>query len=158
MKGFGGLIILVFVGSAGWGMAQQMDQDTIAMAVGIFFGALAVIPVALIVLAASRRREEGGYDGGSRGYAQRGYDQPRYDVQPYYGGRQQHYGRHPSAGSGRRTESIEGYHPMLPPVIIVPPGQPPYQQPPNQAPPWAATGGGNMQWLPPGDDRFGYDG
>ncbi len=77
------LIILVFVGSAGWRIGNTLSSDAISMAVGIFFGVLAGIPAALLVLASDRRRPDRGHP--SRGVAEHAvsYQQGSY---PPYGG------------------------------------------------------------------------
>jgi len=50
------LLMLVFVGSAGWRIGSTLSSDAISMAVGIFFGVLAGIPAALLVMASERHR------------------------------------------------------------------------------------------------------
>ena len=52
MKRLFGLIVLVFIGAAGWRVGSGLSSDAVSMAVGIFFGILAGIPAALLVLAA----------------------------------------------------------------------------------------------------------
>ena len=52
------LIVLVFVGTAGWRIGNSLSSDAISMAVGIFFGVLAGIPTALLVLASDRHKAE----------------------------------------------------------------------------------------------------
>jgi hypothetical protein len=56
MKKMIGLIILIFVGTAGWRIGNNLSSEAISMAVGIFFGVLAGIPTALLVLAADRHK------------------------------------------------------------------------------------------------------
>jgi hypothetical protein len=58
MKKMIGLIVLVFVGTAGWRIGNNLSSDAISMAVGIFFGVLAGIPTALLVLAADRHKSD----------------------------------------------------------------------------------------------------
>lgn len=48
---------LVFVGVAGWRISEQLSADAIGMALGVLFGVLAGLPVALLVLASNRRQE-----------------------------------------------------------------------------------------------------
>ena len=94
MKRLFGLIVLVFIGAAGWRVGSGLSSDAVSMAVGIFFGILAGIPAALLVLAAERRRPERA----TREYGQ-SYGPPN--------GREYGVSRH------------EGYyHPPQPPVIV----------------------------------------
>jgi len=51
-------IILVFVGTAGWRIGNNLSSDAISMAVGIFFGVLAGIPTALLLLASERYKTD----------------------------------------------------------------------------------------------------
>lgn len=51
------LILLIFVGVTAWRISERLSADAIGMALGVLFGILAGIPVALLVLASSRRRE-----------------------------------------------------------------------------------------------------
>ncbi len=57
MKQFLGLAGLVLIGTVGWRIGDALSSDAISMALGIFFGILAGIPAALLVLAAERQRE-----------------------------------------------------------------------------------------------------
>jgi hypothetical protein len=57
MKRYLGLLLLIFVGVAGWRIGGSLSPDALSMAVGILFGVLAGIPAALLVLASGRRRE-----------------------------------------------------------------------------------------------------
>ncbi|MEZ4617750.1 MAG: hypothetical protein R2867_19875 [Caldilineaceae bacterium] len=50
------LLAMAFIGTAGWRIGNGLSSDAISMAVGIFFGILAGIPAALLVLASDRRR------------------------------------------------------------------------------------------------------
>ncbi len=52
------LFLLVFVAVAAWRISERLSADAIGMALGVFLGVLAGIPVALVVLASARRREE----------------------------------------------------------------------------------------------------
>ena len=52
---FGGVL---FVGVAAWRIGDRLSADAIGMALGVLFGVLAGLPVALLVLASSRRREQ----------------------------------------------------------------------------------------------------
>ena len=58
------IALLVFVAVAGWRVGGGLSSDAVSMAVGVFFGVLAGIPTALLVMAGSRRREGVG-DAGS---------------------------------------------------------------------------------------------
>lgn len=50
------LVLLIFVGVAGWRAGGAISSDAMGMAVGIVFGVFAGLPVSLLVLAATRRR------------------------------------------------------------------------------------------------------
>jgi hypothetical protein len=54
MIGLGGLI---FIGVVAWRIDSRLSADAIGMALGVLFGVLAGLPVALLVLAANRRRD-----------------------------------------------------------------------------------------------------
>ncbi len=125
MKRFLGLIVLIFIGAAGWRVGSGLSSDAISMAVGIFFGILAGIPAALLVLASERRRPE---------RATRDYGQS--------------YGPHKGGEYG--VSRHEGYyHPPQPPVIVVTgaagtpqqpyAGLPGYGQPEGYKADWATT-------------------
>ena len=58
---------LVFIGMAGWRISEQLSADAIGMALGVLFGVLAGLPVALLVLASNRRRERDDEDPMPRG-------------------------------------------------------------------------------------------
>lgn len=49
---------LLLIGVIGWRIGENLSSDAVSMAVGIFFGILAGIPTALLVLASDRRRAE----------------------------------------------------------------------------------------------------
>lgn len=68
------LILLVFVGVAAWRISERLSADAIGMALGVLFGVLAGVPVALLVLASSRRRDDGQDD--ARGAHRRAVDGP----------------------------------------------------------------------------------
>lgn len=55
MKGWLGLALLVFVGTAGWRIGNMLSPDALSMAVGVLFGVLAGVPTALLVMAGGRR-------------------------------------------------------------------------------------------------------
>jgi len=54
-----GLVVLVFVGLAGWRLLNTLSADAVALAVGVCFGILAGIPTALLMLASGNRRNTG---------------------------------------------------------------------------------------------------
>lgn len=129
MKRLFGLIVLVFIGAAGWRVGSGLSSDAVSMAVGIFFGILAGIPAALLVLAAERRRPE-------RATREYGRD----------------YGQNYGAPNGREygVSRHEGYyHPPQPPVIVLTgaagmtqqpyTGLPGYGQPEGYKADWAAN-------------------
>ncbi len=49
------LLLLIFVGFAGWRAGGILSPDALGMAVGILLGVFASLPVALLLLAATRR-------------------------------------------------------------------------------------------------------
>ena len=49
---------LVFIGVMAWRIGERLSADAIGMALGVLFGIVAGLPVALLVLAANRRRGE----------------------------------------------------------------------------------------------------
>ena len=51
------LLLVAFVGAAGWNIGNQLSSDALGMSVGILLGVLAGLPVALLVIAAGRRSE-----------------------------------------------------------------------------------------------------
>ncbi len=48
---------LIFVSVATWRIGNRLSADAIGMALGVLFGVLAGLPVALLVLASNRRRD-----------------------------------------------------------------------------------------------------
>ena len=46
------------VGSCAWQVGERLSPDAISMAVGVMFGTLAGLPVALLVMASNARAEE----------------------------------------------------------------------------------------------------
>ena len=57
MKRVLALVLLVFVGVGAWRIGSALDSDAVSMAVGVFFGVLAGVPAALLVLAARSRED-----------------------------------------------------------------------------------------------------
>lgn len=51
------LMIVVFVAVFAWRVGERISADALSMVIGIFFGTLASVPAAILVLAASRRGE-----------------------------------------------------------------------------------------------------
>ena len=87
---------VVFVAVAAWRIGSRLSADAVGMAVGVLFGVIAGVPASLLVLASSRRRDEG------RGrYQEENRRLARYQGAPYGG----------------------GYYPQ-PPVIVVTGNQP----------------------------------
>jgi hypothetical protein len=48
---------ICFVCVVGWKVADKLSTDALSMGIGVVFGVLAGVPTALMVLAASRRKE-----------------------------------------------------------------------------------------------------
>lgn len=71
--------ILVVGGVAAWQIGESLSSDAISMGLGIFFGMLAGLPAALLVLAASRRNE---YVERDRSTVSRESGYPSYAHQP----------------------------------------------------------------------------
>jgi hypothetical protein len=49
--------LLVFVTTLGWRISERLSADAIGMGIGMAFGIMAGVPVALLVMAAGQRRE-----------------------------------------------------------------------------------------------------
>jgi len=56
------LFLLVFVAVGTWRVSERLSADALGMALGVFLGVLAGVPVALLVLASARRREDRGQE------------------------------------------------------------------------------------------------
>jgi hypothetical protein len=69
MKRFMMLLVLVLVGVVTWRLSERLSADAIGMALGVFLGILAGLPIALLVLAATRRRERQHNGWGDEGQA-----------------------------------------------------------------------------------------
>lgn len=98
------LILLIFVGVTAWRISERLSADAIGMGLGVLFGVLAGIPVALLVLASARRRDAW-----------------------------QDEGQHPQHGASRRSLEMHGHGYAMPvqqpPVIVLAgPGYPAMQQ------------------------------
>lgn len=50
-------VICVFVGVMTWKIGEKLSADTIALFLGVILGVLATIPTGLLMIAASRRKE-----------------------------------------------------------------------------------------------------
>jgi len=110
---------LVFLGVVTWRIGGRLSADAIGMALGVLFGVLAGLPVALLVLASNRRRERQDDEGRAGGYP---------------------------GGQGRQRALPQGYGypmPMQQPPVIVVAGHP------NTAPQGTANGYGYQQPYPP---------
>ena len=59
----GGLLLLAFVGFAGWRIGGHLSSDAMGMAVGMLLGIMAGIPTALIILANESRYDRSHDDG-----------------------------------------------------------------------------------------------
>ncbi len=57
MKGLVLVFGMVILSIMGWRVGSQISSDAVSMAVGVMFGVLAGVPMALMVLASSRRRQ-----------------------------------------------------------------------------------------------------
>lgn len=81
MKRFIGLLLMIFVGMAGWRIGDGLSSDALSMAVGVLFGVLAGIPTALLVLSSSTRKANDREPSEqNRGYLGASY--PSYTPQP----------------------------------------------------------------------------
>jgi hypothetical protein len=56
---------MFLVGACAWHVGETLSSDAISMALGIFFGVFAGLPVALLVLAAERRDRPAEYPRGN---------------------------------------------------------------------------------------------
>lgn len=86
--------VLVGGGVLAWRIGDTLSSDAISMGLGIFFGMLAGLPAALLVMAASRRRD--------------------YVEQPHSGGR-----RSGDSPYGNGAYGSYGAYNGQPPVIVV---------------------------------------
>jgi hypothetical protein len=84
MKKLIGLMLLVFIGMAGWRVGSNLSSDAISMAIGVLFGVLAGVPAALLVLTAERRRQEAEEEPQPTRAAY-GLGYPHYAQHPQYG-------------------------------------------------------------------------
>ncbi len=71
--------LLFFLALGAWRLASTLSSDALGMAVGMFFGVLAGIPTALLVLATGRRRTGDDEEGLAAGRARQA---PAYPFQP----------------------------------------------------------------------------
>lgn len=107
------LSALVFLGAAGWSLGQKLSPDALSMAVGIFFGVVASVPAAILVLAASRRADRQPTVDRRQGAPASGYQTPVIVVAPPMA----NYGPMPGAQSGQAP--VNGYLPA-PQQIVEP--------------------------------------
>ena len=88
MKNFIILGGLIFIGVMAWRLSDYVSHDAVIMATGFLFGALAGVPVALIVLAAQRRQLDAGYQQRRDDYHQPQAYQPHQQPMVVYPGQQ----------------------------------------------------------------------
>jgi hypothetical protein len=105
----------IFAGVGAWRIADQLSADALGMAVGVLFGVMAGVPMALMVMASGRRRAAEGEEASTR----RRQTQPD-TMHPMGQGQQPYYGGY---GPG-------GYAPQPPVIVLAGPGmgQPGYPQ------------------------------
>jgi hypothetical protein len=112
VKRFVILAALVFLGAAGWSLGERLSADALSMAIGIFFGVLASIPAAILVLAASRRSQrQPQTERRHPGMPQSGYHTPVIVVAPPMAG----YGPMPGNSSGQMPAN--GYLPASQQIV-----------------------------------------
>ncbi|MBX2998426.1 MAG: hypothetical protein KF893_07925 [Caldilineaceae bacterium] len=111
MKRFLILAIFVFLGAAGWSLGEKLSADALSMAIGIFFGVLASVPAALLVLAASRRADRQPQPDRRQGLPQAGYQTPVIVVAPPMAG----YGPMPGQVGGQMP--VNGYLPASQQIV-----------------------------------------
>lgn len=111
MKAYLGIALLIFVLVAGWRIGNSLNSDALGMAIGMFFGILAGVPAAILMLLSNRRQER-------KQNQQPPHRQPQHG-QPQYG-QPQH---------GQPMQNPAPYPQQ--PLIIVTGGQPTGQ--PNNA-------------------------
>lgn len=51
------LVSIAFVGIAGYSVGTRLNEQVIAMAVGVFFGVMAGVPMSIMVLASRRQAD-----------------------------------------------------------------------------------------------------
>jgi hypothetical protein len=105
------LAALVFLGAAGWSLGQKLSADALSMAIGIFFGVIASVPAAILVLAASRRGERQPQPDRRQGMPPTGYQTPVIVVTPPMAG----YGPMPGQPGGQMAP--QGYLPASQQVV-----------------------------------------
>jgi hypothetical protein len=112
VKRFAILAALVFLGGAGWSLGERLSADALSMAIGIFFGVLASVPAAILVLAASRRGERQPQpDRRQPGPPQAGYQTPVIVVAPPMAG---YSAMHGQAGG---QMAVNGYLPASQQIV-----------------------------------------
>ncbi len=116
MKKFIFSAFFVFLAAAGLSIGQRLSADAISMAIGIFFGVLASIPAALLVIAATRRSERIPEAPGRRQheYPNQGYQAPVIVVSPPMAG----YG--PGYGQQSGHQPGQNYLPAPQPYVDAP--------------------------------------
>jgi hypothetical protein len=111
VKRFAILAALVFLGAAGWSLGEKLSADALSMAIGVFFGVLASVPAAILVLAASRRGERQPQPDRRQGVPQGGYQTPVIVVAPPMAG----YG--PMQGNMGGQMPVNGYLPASQQIV-----------------------------------------
>lgn len=111
MKQLAIFVLIVFFGAAGWSLGSRLSADALSMAIGIFFGVLASVPAALLVLAASRRGERQPAPDRRPAMPQTGYQTPVIVVAPPMAG----YGPMPANGAGQMP--VHGYLPASQQIV-----------------------------------------
>lgn len=89
MRQYVGLAALIFVGIAAWRIAGQLSADALGMAVGVLFGVMAGVPMAIMVMASGRRRAAEEEESATRRRQQpqgHGHGQGMPQHPAYYGG------------------------------------------------------------------------
>lgn len=131
MKGIIGGVILIFVGVSGWFVGSRLSADAIGMAVGIFFGIMAGVPVAIMVLASRRQADQ---------Y----YNQHPHNQHPYNQNRGAHgRGKNPQMPYGNQLP----YAPQPPVIVVTGNGAP-------QQTAYPMNGYPQMNALPPAGERY----
>ena len=105
MKKIGLLLLVAFVGAAGWSIGSQLSSDALGMSVGILLGVLAGLPVALLVIAAGRRSSHYEAEPDPRYYPQQ---QPQAPVIMLMGGQGQPQQWQPGQYPGQQQQYLPG--------------------------------------------------
>lgn len=118
MKRWVGLAILIFVGVAGWRIGGALSSDALSMAVGVLFGVMAGVPMALLLMASARRRDEREVSGPLNHGAGPAHDP--YALQPWHPtGSAMGYSAGQPARQMHHAAMPYPMPPQQPPVIVV---------------------------------------